>query len=590
LAAGELPNIARLRASGGFGRVATTSPAQTPVAWSSFATGCNPGKHRIFDFLRRDPKTYLPDLGLNEYEQKNPFVPPKAVNLRRGTTVWDHLGKSSIPSIILRCPCSYPPDAVRHRMLSGMGVPDVRGGLGTPTYFTTATDDRPRESEQMAVLQPVGDGTFRTSLAGPRNPKDRSDMTVELRIEPDHGAGGVRVSLPGAAPLDVTLGKWSDWLAVKFKTGLLLNVRGMVRFTVLSLEPELRLYASPVNFDPEAPLFPISHPPEYARELADAIGPYYTTGMVEDHTGLNNERLSADAFLQQCNEVWNERAAMMEHELARHTDGLFYCLFDTPDRAQHLFWRFREPAHPSNRGRDCHDSYARVVDDQYRTADRVLGRALEHADNDTLVITLSDHGFGSFQRCVELNTWLYEHKLLTLKEGRSPGEHAGELLQGVDWSKTQAYAIGLSGIYINLQGREGQGTVRPDDSEHVRAEIAAGLQALRDNGHSAIRAVVPREQAYHGPYISDAPDLLVHFAAGYRVGWSSAMGGVGQNVLSDNTKPWSGDHIVDPALVPGFLAMNRSFNPSARLIDLAPTILQALGAPPCPDMEGNSLL
>ncbi len=91
LEAGQLPNLARLKEQGGFARVATTRPAQTPVAWSTFATGTNPGGHGIFDFLRRNPKNYLPDLALNRYEQKNAFLPPKAVNLRRGTPVWELL-------------------------------------------------------------------------------------------------------------------------------------------------------------------------------------------------------------------------------------------------------------------------------------------------------------------------------------------------------------------------------------------------------------------------------------------------------------------------------------------------------------------
>jgi len=91
LNAGELPHLALLRKQGGFSRVGTTYPAQTPVAWSTFATGTNPGGHGIFDFIRRNPKTYLPDFSLNRYEQKNAFLPPKVVNLRRGTPIWELL-------------------------------------------------------------------------------------------------------------------------------------------------------------------------------------------------------------------------------------------------------------------------------------------------------------------------------------------------------------------------------------------------------------------------------------------------------------------------------------------------------------------
>ncbi len=593
LARGALPNLARLRAEGGLGRVATTSPAQTPVAWSSFATGLNPGGHRIFDFLRRDPKTYLPDLALNEYEQKNAFVPPKAVNLRRGTPIWSVLDAAGIGSTILRCPCSYPPDAVKHRMLSGMGVPDVRGGLGTPTYFTTDPEERPRESEQISRLERRGDGLYVGRLIGPRNPKDRTDMTVELLIRPDREGRRVVVESSGLPrALEVREGGWSEWLRVKFKAGLLTSVKAMVRLHVLAIEPELRLYASPVNFDPAMPMFPISHPFDYARELADEIGLFYTTGMVEDHTGLNNERIGEEAFLAQCEDVWRERTAMMERELSRQKDGLFYVLFDTTDRVQHLFWRFREPDHPANQGRAARPDLAGIIEDQYIRGDAVVGRALEHADDETLVIALSDHGFNSFRRCVDLNAWLRENGLLTLKAGHDPGTHGDEFLQGIDWSRTKAYALGLTGLFLNIEGREGQGIVPPDEADRLKAEIASGLTGLvdRETGGVAVNAALSREAVYHGPFVGEAPDVVVHYNAGYRVGWSASMGGVGRTVFEDNTKPWAGDHIIDPALVPGVLAMNRPFRAQgARLIDMAPSILEALGAPKGEAMEGESL-
>src|SRR3954469_11396027 len=177
LAAGELPNLQSLRSRGGYSRIATTCPAQTPVAWSTFATGTNPGGHGIFDFIRRDPATYLPDLALNRYEQKNAFLPPKAVNLRRGTAVWECLSDAGVGSTIVRCPCTYPPDRVRGRMLSGMGVPDLRGGLGTSTFYTTAEDTAPRESENV-IRVVVEDGEVATHLIGPRNPRSRDDLQL----------------------------------------------------------------------------------------------------------------------------------------------------------------------------------------------------------------------------------------------------------------------------------------------------------------------------------------------------------------------------------------------------------------------------
>jgi predicted AlkP superfamily phosphohydrolase/phosphomutase len=595
LEANQLPNLARLREQGGFARVATTRPAQTPVAWSTFATGTNPGGHGIFDFIRRNPKTYLPDLALNRYEQKNVFLPPRAVNLRRGTPVWELLKVAGCGATVLRCPCTYPPDSIRGRMLSGMGVPDLRGGLGTSTFYTTSDAVKPRESEHVVRLQPAASEVFSTYLIGPRNPKGRGDLRLEVTLRVDRREK--RVLLQSEAmprELEIREGVWSDWLRVKFKLGLLQSLRGMVRFHLVACEPELALYASPVNFDPAAPFFPISEPPEYAADLAHRIGLYYTTGMVEDHTGLNNERISEEAYLDQCAIVWHEREAMMLHELESFEGGLFYCLFDTPDRVQHMFWRFREPDHPANRGATTDGEFAQVVDDCYRRCDAVVGKALQFSDGETLVIALSDHGFNSFRRGVHLNTWLFDNGFLSLRDGARPGGDAGEMLRQVDWGKTRAYALGLAGIYLNVKNREEQGIVPAEEAGAIKAALAGGLTGLTDparQGALAIRRVLPREEVYHGPYLPEAPDLLVDFAEGYRISWSSALGGIAEGHFEDNIKKWSGDHIIDPDRVPGVLFMNRPFrSDSARLWDLAPTILAALGVPKGPAMEGESLL
>jgi len=594
LQAGQLPNLAALAGRGGFSRLATTAPAQTPVAWSTFATGVNPGGHGIFDFIRRDPKTYLPDFALNRYEARSAFLPPKAVNLRRGTPVWERLSEAGMSSTIVRCPCTYPPAPLRGRMLSGMGVPDLRGGLGTATYYTAGDDTQPGESENLVRLPGGLDRPIETYLIGPRNPKGGGDLRFEITIQPHRDERRVVIRSAGSPrEIEVREGEWSDWVQVKFKLGMLQSVRGIVRFHLVRLEPTLALYASPVNFDAEAPLFPISHPADYASSLAEDIGLFHTTGMVEDHAGLNNERLTEDAFLDQCDTAWRERETMLYRELDRFDEGLLYCLFDTPDRVQHLFWRYLEPQHPANHGRPPSPQYAKVIEDHYRRGDEVVGQVLQAADDETLVIVLSDHGFGSFQRGVNLNTLLHDHGLLALRDGLVPGEDAGDFLKNVDWSRTKAYALGLSGIYLNLEGREGQGIVKPGDVPALKESLAAALTGLVDSATNevAIRSVQPRETIYRGPYVEEAPDLLVNFARGYRISWGSSLGGVGQGHFEDNTKKWSGDHIVDPTLVPGVLFMNRPFqSQGASLLDMAPTILEALRVPKGPDMEGKSLL
>jgi predicted AlkP superfamily phosphohydrolase/phosphomutase len=590
LAAGELPNLAKLAGRAGLARVATTYPAQTPVAWSTFATGTNPGGHGVFDFLRRDPRTYLPDSGLNRHEQKNALLLPKVVNLRRASPVWERLADSGIKSVVLRCPCTYPPDRVRGKLLSGMGVPDVRGGFGTSTFYSYDSSATPLEGEKLVHVR-AEDGRVETHLIGPRNPRTGADSRVEVTLDLDPDERRLTVHSGGSpGSLEVREGRWSGWLRVKFRLGTFQAVRGMVRFFLVRLKPTLELYASPVNFDPGAPMFPISAPPEYAADLAEELGLFHTTGMVEDHNGLNNERFDEEAFLAHCEVAWLEREAMMTRELGRFDDGLFYCLFDTPDRVQHMLWRFREPGHPANRGRPPAPGLALEIEAHYRQADAVVGRALECADDRTLVIVLSDHGFGSFRRGFHLNTWLRDQGLLILK----PGEGDADLLRGVDWERTRAYGLGLSGLYLNLRGREARGIVSPDEAGPLKASISRELRGLIDQekGVAAVRSAVGREEVYRGPFAGEAPDLIVNCAPGYRISWGSSKGGVPEGAhFEDNSRRWSGDHIFDPTMVPGVLLMNRPFRgEGASLEDLAPTLLAALGVPAAPEHEGRSLL
>ena len=592
LKADQLPNLARLREQGGYARIRTTCPAQTPVAWSTFVTGTNPGGHGIFDFLSRDPKTYLPTLALSRYEQKNAFVPPKVVNQRRGTPMWELLSSAGVPSTVIRCPCTYPPDEIKGRMLAGVGVPDLRGGLGTATFYTTKQGIQAEHSEKVVHVTPA-DGVIRTHLIGPRNPKTRADFTLDVSIQLDTSSKKVILRSDGQPnALEVRQGQWSNWLKVKFKIGLLQSVHGIVRFYLRQLEPTFELYASPINFDPEAPLFPISSPSAYAGEIQARLGTFYTAGMPEDHDGLIYGRFDEVAYWDQCALVMRERENMMLYELERFDQGLFFCLFDTPDRLGHMFWRFREPDHPAN-GNGLSSDMTQAIEEHYRSLDAIVGKTMEYADDQTLFIALSDHGMNSFRRGLNLNTWLHDNGFLALKNGAKPGEEEnGDFFRNVDWSRTKAYALGLAGIFLNLKGREAAGIVGADEAETVRADITRGLTCVRDpgNGKVAVRSVVTREQVYAGPYASESPDLVVNFSEGYRVSWGTPLGGVPDGLFEDNVKRWAADHVVDPDLVPGVLFMNRAFcEEEASLVDMAPTILQALGVPKGPAMEGHSL-
>ena len=598
LGRGELPNLAKIRAAGSYARLQTTYPAQTPVAWSSFMTGTNPGGHGIFDFICRDPQTYLPDVALTRFEPpKNMLAQPRVVNRRQGVPLWQPLSKAGIPSTILRCPCTFPPETLQGRMLAGVGVPDLRGSQSKGTFYTQDRTVTAEENEQLVFLDPGSEVT--TGVIGPRNTKasPASDTYCEVRVQVDKASRKLVIHTGGSpSTIEIPEKGWSEWVRFKFKFSMLQAVTGIARFYVRQLEPHLEFYVSAVNFDPAAPMFPVSTPADYARELSEKVGLFSTLGMAEDHNGLNNGRLDEAAYLEHCELVLSEREHTMRFELDRFSEGLFFMLFDTPDRAQHMLWRFRDREHPGFEP-DLSPELATRIEEHYRRCDTLLSPVLEKVDENALLIVLSDHGFGTFRRAFDTNTWLWQNGLLAVKDSQKPGERLGEGFAGVNWSKTYAYAVGLGGIYLNFKGRESAGILEEGtEAERVRHAIQTGLAGFPDaqTKRPAIRSVSRREELYSGAFVGNSPDLLVNFHRGFRVSWQSALGGFSHSLLEDNLRRWSGDHIVDPESVPGILFMNREMrqgqgNDQTRIIDLAPTILNYLGATLPESMEGASL-
>jgi predicted AlkP superfamily phosphohydrolase/phosphomutase len=590
----ELPNFAKIRSAGHYGRLGTTYPAQTPVAWSSFVTGTNPGGHGIFDFICRDPQTYSPDIALSRFEKpKSILAPPRVVNKRNGVPIWQHLTKAGIPSVVLRCPVTFPAENVLGKMLSGVGVPDIRGSQGTGTFYTQDRTVQSKEHEQIVFLD--GGAEMVTRAIGPRNPRTNpiSDVTAETRVRVDRSARKLIITAGTNPPIEAPENGWSPWVRLKFKVSMLQSVTGIVRFYCRCIDPHVEFYASPVNFDPAAPLFPISFPADYGKTLSESIGLFSTVGMAEDHTGHNNGRFDEMAYKAQCELVFKEREHMLMHELERFNEGLLFTVFDTPDRMQHMFWRFIDSGHP-NFNQDLASNLGPQIDDLYRQCDVLLGRVLEKVDENTLLIVLSDHGFNTFRRAFDTNTWLWQNSFLALKDGRKPNEGLNDS-SSVDWSKTYAYAVGLGGIYLNIKGRERDGILEEGsgETEKVCSAIQQGLADFPDQEteRAAVRNVSHKQDLYSGPYLKDSPDLLVNFRPGFRVSWASSLGGFANSLLENNNRRWSGDHIIDPDAVPGILLMNRPVvHNHAQIIDLAPTILNFLNVTKPESMEGESLL
>jgi predicted AlkP superfamily phosphohydrolase/phosphomutase len=209
-------------------------------------------------------------------------------------------------------------------------------------------------------------------------------------------------------------------------------------------------------------------------------------------------------------------------------------------------------------------------------------------DGDVLIV-LSDHGFTSFRRGVNLNRWLLDHGYLHLKEGC---DGSSEWLQDVDWSRTKAYVVGLAGMFLNIKGRESQGIVEPEDARALKLEIMEGLKGLRDEEKNEIgvNEAFNSRDIYNGPYVQNAPDMIIGYNTGYRTSWDCATGVIVGPVFADNTKAWSGDHCVDPRLVPGVLFSTAKIDAeNPEIIDMAPTALKLFGLEPPPHMEGKPL-
>jgi predicted AlkP superfamily phosphohydrolase/phosphomutase len=602
---GRLPNLARLRAQGTYGRLATTWPPLSPVAWASFSTGTNPGKHNIFDFISRNPRSYRPLQSSVRVRNARrtlrigglviPLGRPEITGLRRSKPFWAVLGEQGVFGAVLRVPITFPPDRFRGVQLSAMCAPDLRGTHGTFTYYTEADEGgeagaAPGDTGGQVIRVERRNGVVRSYLPGPANAlrAGRPELRVAFRVLRARG-GAARLEI-GGQRIALEPGRASDWVEVAYRALPGVRVRGVCRFLLKRLEPSFEMYCTPVQIDPRRPVMPISHPPGYCGYLARQTGTFATLGLAEDTWALSQGRLDEEAFLAQAYDIDEERRRMFFDALRRVRRGLVVCVFDGPDRIQHMFWRFIDERHPARRGGPDGSVHARVIPEMYRRMDELVGRTLDAIDRGAVLLVISDHGFKSFRRCVDVNRWLLENGYLALK--RSSGAPR-QYLADVDWGRTRAYGLGLAGIFLNLRGRERQGIVAPGDAAALGREICRCLTGLRDpqTGETAIREATPREAVYSGPYLDAAPDVVIGYGEGYRVSWESVVGSCGGAVFSDNRKAWSGDHCFHPELVPGVLFCNRPLRTEgAGIVDIAPTVLELLGVDRPAYMDGRSLV
>ncbi|MEE9390029.1 MAG: alkaline phosphatase family protein, partial [Candidatus Aminicenantaceae bacterium] len=361
-------------------------------------------------------------------------------------------------------------------------------------------------------------------------------------------------------------------------------------FLLKQVRPEFKLYVSPVNIDPSSPLWPISTPNSYTEELAERFGSFYTKGLPADFNSLNHGILDDREFLEQDDIVLKERIEMFDYELSRFDSGLLFFYLSSIDQRSHMFWRFLDKEIPSY-DEKLASKYGNTIENIYIEADKMLGKAMQKTDKDTILIVMSDHGFTSFRRQFHLNTWIKEngyHSLINeWKQGQS------DIFLNTNWSRTKAYALGLNGLYINQKGREGEGVVEKGaEKEALVREIAQKLENFQDpkTGERPVFRAYITKDVFHGPYVEEAPEIIVGYNSGYRCSWATPLGRIPKEILEDNTDKWSGDHCVSPEVTPGiFLSNQKAKLKSPALYDVTATILKTFGIEPAKEMRGKPI-
>jgi len=600
---GKTPNFAALAARGSFLNLQTSTPPQSPVAWANLITGMNPGGHGIFDFIHRDPATLTP------YFSTSKVTPPKhnlrlgswviplsegeVLLLRDGKAFWQYLDERKIPLTVFRIPSNFPPVPTEGKTFAGMGTPDLLGGYGT---FSFHTDDPifspgPVNGGVIYQVQVVGEH-IQAQLHGPANTfrKENPELTIPFAVDRDPSEPVARFSIQDQTFI-LREHEWSPWIPLTFKfiPGLE-SISGMCRFYLKQIRPQFELYVSPINIDPSMPALPLSTPQRYTREISGDVGSFYTQGIAEDTKALTSGLLNDDEYLEQAHTVFEEQNRLFEHELARFRTGLFFFYFSSLDLNGHMFWRAIDPRSPSF-DPELVAKHGKVLEDYYREMDGILGKALRVSDENTTVLVVSDHGFAPFRRSFNLNTWLVENGYLVLRAG-APAR-GRDIFRHANWSQTRAYGLGLNALYVNLRGREKNGSVNPGaPAEALQKEITERLLAARDpiDQQQVITRVDRAAEAYSGPDVSWAPDLIVGYNRGYRVGWDSVLGGISTSVIEDNTQPWSGDHCIDFTKVPGVVLSNHKIHAEhPALTDIAPTILAEFGIARPDTMKGSNI-
>jgi len=605
---GKLPNFSRFAAQGAFGRMISTAPPESPTAWASFATGLDPAGHGVFGFLHRNPENYMPfstsapvngdgrtiDVGA----WRLPLTAGEHHLYRQGRPFWDYLANDGVESTVVKMPSNYPAEEMRRgRALSGMGTPDIYGGHGTFTLYTTREDDLLLDLGDKGHIYPAqfdAEHSFFGQIEGPVNTlKIEPEATfVDFTAYWDRRHKTARIDVCGQEIL-LQQGRLSPWVSLQFNLlSPLASVTAITRFQLLEAGEEFRLYIYPPSIDPADPAQTISSPESYSRELSRKLGTFHTLGLPADFNGIKTEILSLADYITQSDAIMAESRSLFSYELDRFQkvkSGLLFFYFSSADQGSHIYWALRDPLHPAYRPQEALEFGDQIVQ-MYERFDTVVGELMAKLPASIPIMLLSDHGFAPLRRQINLNTVLYQHGLLQFF---GEPDYGMTLLTQADWDNSEAYALGLNGIYINQQGREGNGIVPAARRLELLHKIRDSLLAFKDpqtGGHPFANVFIS-EEIYKGANLALGPDLIVGCHAPYGLDYGAATGGITEQAIVDNLSRWSGDHIIDPHQVPAMLMTNFKRSEKTPVIwDMAPTILKLFGQPTPEAMRGKSVV
>lgn len=491
----------------------------------------------------------------------------------------------------------------------------LKSSLTTERNDLQESGSDPDRLKELVAL--VGDG--RRSFGN----RDLLNTSVPLSATWAKGSS-VDLTVAGVAQ-SIALNHWSDFYQVEFPWHPSYSTWALVRFWVEEREGELEIFASPLQIDPQHPTpgSRISWPANFAADIESRIGRFETLGWACQTHAVKDAELSDDAFLADIEFTLGWRTKLLKDAIDQGDWKVLFHFFGTPDRICHMLMRHMDPLHPqydeaeANRivhhfGQDFALKDSGLV--IYKEMDKIVGYVLDDVllEEDVLMI-VSDHGFDSFRRQVDLNAWLAHEGFMALANKSALGfpktakEMSKSTLKFIDWRESQAYSVAIGKIYLNMKGREAKGVVTDEEADAVLKEISDRLYAMTDpdSGEKVVKKVYLRDDLYSGPYVhrsetggEGAAEITIDFYPGYRASWSVTGGGItltdGENedgdkiavpgaFIYDNDYAWSGDHCgVDIMEVQGIFFSNRQLAlPSGDTwydaTHLAPTVLDLQG-------------